>query len=72
MGSVVVKTCGFIRHMVNQTESGCWNVKYVDISFQKESTQLYQRDVFPGRRSSPYFIIWVKAVANEGFAGWWE
>jgi hypothetical protein len=44
----------------------------VDISFQKEPTQLYQEVVFPETRLSPYFITWLKAVGNDGSADWWE
>ena len=71
-GRMVGKTYEFIRHMGNQTQSGCWNAKYVDISSQKEPTPLYQRVVFPEKRSYPYFITWLKAVDSDGSAVWWE
>jgi hypothetical protein len=57
--------------MGSQTQSDCWNAKYVVISFQKDPTPLCQDAVFPKRRSSPYSIILQKAVDNGGYAVWW-
>jgi len=62
MGNGVVRTYEFIRHMGSQTQSGCWSVKCVGVSFQKEPTQLCLDAVFPKRRSSPFFITLQKAV----------
>jgi hypothetical protein len=72
MGNGVVRTYEFIRHMGSQTQSGCWSVKCVGVSFQKEPTQLYQEVVFPKRRSSRFSITLLKAVDNAGYADWWE
>jgi hypothetical protein len=72
MGNGVVRTYEFIRHMGSQTQSGCWSVKCVGVSFQKEPTQLCQEVVFPKRRSSRFFITLLKAVDNGGYADWWE
>jgi hypothetical protein len=72
MGNGVVRTYGFIRRMGSQTQSGCWSVKFVGVSSQKEPTQLCQEAVFPKRRSSPFCIIFLKAVDNGVHADWWE
>ncbi len=84
MGNGVVRTCEFIRRMVSQTQSGCWSVKFVGVSFRKEPTQLCQEVVFPKRRSSPSCITLLKAsdspavgeyaiatVDNDGYVDWW-
>jgi hypothetical protein len=72
MGNGVVRIYAFIRRMGSQTQSGCWSVKFVGVSSQKEPTQLCQEAVFPKRRSSPYSITWQKAVDKDRYADWWE
>jgi hypothetical protein len=71
MGNGVVRTYGFIRRMGNQTQSGCWSVKFVGVSFQKEPTRLCQEVAFPKRRSSLSCISLLKAVDNGVYADWW-
>jgi hypothetical protein len=70
MGNGVVRTYGFIRRMVSQTQSGFWSVGFVGVSFQKEPTRLFQEVVFPKRRSSPSCITLLKAADNVGYADW--
>jgi len=40
--------------------------------FSERAHTVYQEVVFPETRSSPYSIIWLKGVGNDGSADWWE
>jgi len=72
MGNGMVRTYVFIRRTGSQTQYGFCSAKFVGVSSQKEPTQPCQEVVFPKRRSSLSYTIWLKAVANGGYADWWE
>jgi hypothetical protein len=71
MGNGVARTYVFIRRMGSQTQSDCWSVEFVVVSFRKEPTQFCQEVVFLKKRSFPSCITLLKAVAKGGYVDWW-